>query len=80
MGEGLDKDNEFVCEKGMTSLVVDKIEGVVVGWYYGKNHNSNPLNNVLSCAGRDMAPDVSEVEYYKLMDFLLTGQVTLVLF
>jgi hypothetical protein len=23
--EELDKDNEFVCEKGMTSLVVDKI-------------------------------------------------------
>jgi hypothetical protein len=50
-------DNEFASDqKGMTSLVVDKMEGVVVGWYYGKHHNWNPLNNVLSFAGiRDMA-------------------------
>jgi hypothetical protein len=37
--EGLDKDNEFVCKKRMTSLVVDKIEGVVFGWFSWENHN-----------------------------------------
>jgi hypothetical protein len=62
--EGFDKDAKFVCEKGMTGLVADEIGGIAVGRYYEKNRNWNLLGNVLSCTGRDMAPDVSESDHF----------------
>jgi hypothetical protein len=54
--EVFDRDAKFVCEKGMTGHVADEIGGIAVGRYYEKN--------VLSCAGRGMAPDVSESDHF----------------